>query len=288
MEYTAGDYTTNHPLLSAQLAAWQIKPYPNDSDPRPTQVHDAMQSNFDTPDELADYIGLVLADVPHADIVAELGQGTARRVYMRSGYTVDVPGLITALDTSFAGRPTAVAQWRLLVSHVLRAFRHFASEGLGEMPDALPFFNKAGEYAADVSMLVGRHTHHTGPNEPRAAVYRARALMDVYESLKLGVSAQYLDRMAAASIPARGHTLRYTAYTRDWERAGIPPEYVGAVSAPLESAYGLAELSEIVVCLYRHGVAANYVAACASQGVELPAILRAWDSGVSAEYASTL
>lgn len=289
MTYTAADYLTNHPVLSEQLARWQIPPYPNDSDPRPTPTHSAMQDNFENPDELADYIGLVLADVPHDDIVADFRRGEAKPYYMRPGYNVDAMHLVTILDVASPVRPVDETEWRTLMGRTLRARRHFSPETSNEnLLKMLRWFAEAPEHAEGTAALLGRHAHHPDETKARAEAYRNRAFMEVLGALKLGTSVEYLDRMANASEPVRGNSLRYAPHAKEWEDAGVAPEYVGAVARPLESAHGLTALITNIIALYKHGVPSDYVVACSLQGTHPVSVMRAWDNGVSAEYAGLL
>lgn len=287
--YTTADYTTNHPVLSAQLARWQITPYPNPSDPRPTPPHSAMADNFETPDELADYVSLVLSDVPHDDIVADFRRGEAKPYYTRAGHHVDAMHLVTILDVTSSARPVDASEWRTLMGQTLRARRHFSPETSNEnLLKMLRHFAEAPEHSAGAAMLLGRHAHYPDETKTRAEAYRNRAFAEVLGALKLGVSASYIDRMATASEPVRGSSLRYVPHTKEWEDADVPPEYVGAVAGVLEQAHGLTALISAVISLHRHGVEADYVVACALQGAHPVSIMRGWDNGVAAEYAGLL
>lgn len=288
MRYTPEDYTTKHPALSSLLAQWQIAPYTNGSNPRPTPTHSAMGSFFENPDELADYAAAALADIPHSDIVADFRRGEARPYYTRDGYVVDAMHLVTVLGSAPFVLPPEPSEYLKLMASAIRIHRHFSTKTSEQnFRNVLGALTRAPEHAEVAAMLIGRHGHYPD-TAPRGEVYRNRVFIEVLGVLELGASAIYIDHLASASEVYRGNTLRYGMYAIEWEEAGVAPEYAGTVAAAAERAYGLGLLTSAVIALWNSGVPATYVVACATQHVALEAVVPAWERGIPAEYAGAL
>lgn len=286
MKYDASDYCTNHLTLSKQLAHWQIVPYPSPSDPRETPPHAAMQE-FDSLDELLAYVRLVLADVPHDDILADFERGEARPYYTRDGYIVDAMHIITLLDSWAGSRPVHMQEWQTLLGNTLRAQRHFAPEHadtklLQEMMEMLHHPN-----GSRMSAILGRHTHYSGDDKKAERVLRLMTLQTMSGFSKIPGLLEYIERMATHAEPIKGHTLSYVGLAKEWLKSGVPAEYVGLVSTPLARC-GLDTMVEDLTMLYRSNISADYAAACARQGLTAKAIIMGWENGIHPEYAADL
>lgn len=286
MRYSVSDYCTNHPTLSKQLAHWQIVPYLSPTDPRETPPHTAMQE-FDSLDELLAYLRLVLADVPHDDILTDFERGEGRPYYTRDGYIVDAMHIITLLDSWTGSRPVHMQEWQNLLGNTLRAQRHFAPEQadakpLREMMEMLHHPN-----GSRMSAILGRHTHYSGDDKKAERVLRLMTLQTMSGFSKIPGLLEYIERMAAHTEPIKGHTLSYIGLAKEWLESGVTAEYAGAVSTPLARC-GLSTLAEDLTVLYRSGVSADYAAACARLGANASAIVVGWENGIHPEYAVDL
>lgn len=280
MRYSASDYCTNHPTLSKQLAHWQIVPYLSPTDPRETPPHTAMQE-FDSLDELLAYLRLVLADVPHDDILTDFERGEGRPYYTREGYIVDAMHIITLLDSWTGSRPVHMQQWQTLLGNTLRAQRHFAPERAGiekvhEMMEMLHHPN-----GPQMAAILGRHSHHPGETFKTATLKRWAMLGKMTQFGEMEAALEYVERMASHTEPLAGTSLFFLPMAEEWRAAGVPPEFAGALSVPLSSTKDL-------VPLYRAGIPAEYAVACARQGLGAKAIIMGWENGIHPEYAVDL
>jgi hypothetical protein len=284
VQYTEADYHVGHPVLKRQLARWQVKPYPNDSDPRPLPTHEAMQDHFETPEELVTYIGMILADVPHNDILDDFMRGEARPYYTRGEYIVDAMHLVTLLSAQFEERPVESDEWKTLLASALRAVRRFgpapSNKQLSQTIKSLRRYP-----VVDTGALLGRHTHHETGSPTRRESYRAKALIESGYALQTGVAFDYLDRLAGASLPLFGNSLRFVIHAAEWEDAGVDPEYAGSLARPLEVADGLGPLTEGVIVLHQGGVPAEYARTCALHQMSAASIVAAWKNNLAPEYA---
>ncbi len=280
MKYDASGYCTNHLTLSKQLAHWQIVPYPSPSDPRETPPHAAMQE-FDSLDELLDYVRLVLADVPHDDILSDFERGEAQPYYTRDGYVIDAMHIITFLDSWLGNRPVHMKEWQTLMGNTLRAQRHFAPEQsdtkkLQEMMELLHHPN-----GSQMAAILGRHSHHHGDTPKAATLKRWAMLHKMSQFGEMEAMLEYVETMASHTEPLAGTSLFFLPRAEEWRAAGVPPEYAGALSVPLSSTRDL-------IPLYQAGIPADYAATCARQGLTAKAIIMSWENGIHPEYAADL